>query len=176
MSNDAGKAARTVSERAIADAKQRLDDAVRNYDSVHQVVGEGSAQLEQARKTLHITVLDLHQRLKNHSKGTVYWDPNPDDFDDEDKKVNGPIWTGEHPLLGQVAITGLKDLNSWRGLTRLKKVDLPGPKHESTMKPVDVRLPTDASLAVADVLIEVYEMCGFDAEQAVTEHWEEEPI
>lgn len=164
------------SARAIVDSKQRLDDRVSHYVTTHQLVGEGSAELEQARKTLHIATLDLHQRMKNHSRNTIYWDPDETVYEDEDAPLDGPIWSGTHPLLGPVTITGLRDLNEWRDRTVRRTVDLEGPKHSPTDELVEVRLPAAAALDVADVLAKVFEDCGWDAQQAVTDIWEEEPI
>lgn len=151
------------SELAIVQAKQQLDDAIRQYTAARQVYPDGSGQLESLRSQLHTAVLELHWKMRAVTEGGDHWQnmKNARDWDSDF------IWTGKHPQTGDsIVIAGLADLDDWLDKTHERDTTLTGPKYgdkppETTEE--SLRLPAEAALEAAKVLVREFNDAGWDA-------------
>jgi hypothetical protein len=151
------------SERSIVESKHNLDNAIRKYTAARQVYPEGSGQLESLRSQLHTAVLELHWKMRAVTEAGRHWQ----DMSDDPNWDSDYIWTGNHPQTqDSVIIAGLSDLDDWLDNTYEKTSEYSGPKHSGKPPKAteeSLRLPADAALEAAKVLVREFNDAGWDA-------------
>ena len=133
-----------------------MDEAVEAHMQLHQA---GAA--DPVSGELHFAVMALFWRmrphLRNHGVGWV-------DARELDAVAGENIYTGAHPTHGlEVEIRGFADLRAWMDKTIVTEQTASGPYSNSQRQETPIRLPSAASLAVADALTERYDNFGWDA-------------
>jgi len=145
----------SAAQQSIAEAKERLDNAVRGFAQAQQLADQHQAV---ASQELHIAILDLFWRLRTH----LYQESDAwEDLDgytevDDDRST---IWSGRHPhVSGEVRIEGLRDLDNWFSKEVTVEAGGGGPLSTSTgTYTTTIALPAGAAIEAAKVLLLEYE-------------------
>lgn len=150
----------TLSERALVDAKIKLDNAIEEYTHSQRL---GQENILLASEQLHTAVLGLWWRMQTHLKNGEGWKnvQNIDGIDFEN------IFSGQHPQTGKnIEISGLKDLGDWidRSMTVREDVSGPNSSQTSSQRQISVRLPSEAAINAAEALLTRYHDFGWGLE------------
>lgn len=157
---------KTAIKRDLTDAKIRLDRAIEQYSQSQQL---GESQQIVSREELHSAVVGFFWRLRPHINNSNAWNSiaESDDYDGDE------IWSGIEPESGRpVTIQGLKDIEKWVDKHVEKQTTREHPNFAIATETanVPVRLPPQAAIECAKVLISEFDYLGWNVSPDKTPH------
>jgi len=145
----------SAAQQSIAEAKERLDNAVRGFAQAQQLADQHQAV---ASQELHIAILDLFWRLRTHlyQESDAWRNLHGYTEVDDGRSI---IWSGRHPHVnGEVRIEGLRDLDDWFSKEVTVEGGGGGPLSTSSKSyTTTIALPAGAAIDVAKILLLEYE-------------------